>query len=1396
MDRVKRGYGEVASAAAAAGGATETSARRSLSASQAWDRLEARTDPVARVYRQLTRDISVADRALGQGVISLDAYGAAVERMKRGIESAGVVNLPAVDQSALNASLGVLPDSMRASARESASAFEAEFARLDDIARMRAEQAGRAFRDSFDRSIGIGAPSATSAGATFGALDELAQREAEIEAARRAQAAATAQASYADSFGIGRVAPSARASAGVFEDALAETERMEAAASALRAQLDPLSVAQARLNAEIAEYRGLAAAGVITTRELDGATAMAQGRFNETAQRIDRMGKAAGGQAFQWGNLSYQINDAATMALSGSGAFQILATQGGQVFQILQDAPGGVVGGLKEIGSAALGLLTPVNMIGVGMVAATAGIAAWSLSGGRAVESLDDSFKRHADTIREVNDLYGVTGAKLDELADRAPNVLDALAQINLSKLRAQIEEQTAAALRAMGSGSDQQPALDPMGFGTGFNDQPVFSVDGRFGRFRAEIETLRESFRQGTPDVLGFVAAISDRRNQSRFEDEKQDAEALLGVVKDLEATARRLPSALDATRGQDAVDERDFFNFQDRQRDLDFSRALDRQNADDLAQTAMAFDLRAITARTTAQRAALAADRAYAEAIGDVTQAHRADAAAADASRLVYAQAAREQADFTAGRNEAARQRTAGAELELASIGASAAASDNLRFTLDAVAEARRRAYDQTGSFEIGAAELERIRREADVWSGLQQIIRETKLAYDLANEARRAGMTRSERSVYDQLDRAGMLTAGEIATPEARAMADRIRATETYAAQTQLVRELTFETQQLQRTETERAVYARMNGAGLLDQYGEISGATNKAIADQIRLNETLGQVQQAYRGIGREAIEALASGDFGGLAQSFLDRTKNLMLDRAGEQLDNMLMSSVSSMFGGSTTTIGSLFAGKPDGSSAARALFVQMVGSIPGLPGAGGLPFGIGGVPSFAGLAANNNYISRYTGLTAGPMATSITPNSRVSSAFGAMDWLTYANQGATRSQPLDPKLVNAFSFLQDRGIQMEVFSGGQPGIGSGLPRVGSTRHDHGMAADVFFSQNGRRLDWANPQDQPIFQDIVSQARANGVTGFGAGPGYMQPGSMHVGYGSPGVWGAGGRGATAPSWLRNAYNSPAPTQSIDPGAVNAANQNVQQFGASVGQATPQVSTLGGNLGQLTQSIGQTQSSLTSGGGGLAGAASNLTTSSAQVGQASTGFAGGLQQGFGSILTGLGSIGSSLGGLFGGGGGGGLLGGLLIPGILHSGGTHADAFYGRAYPASAFRGAPRYHTGFGSNEFPAVLERSERVLTGAMDRRATRAMAGLSEVARRGAPAAANDRGGGGRQEMVVRVMVDPSGEFDARVEEVSKKTTARGIRQFSDGPDFTAKVERAQRRNKTRRVSGT
>lgn len=142
------------------------------------------------------------------------------------------------------------------------------------------------------------------------------------------------------------------------------------------------------------------------------------------------------------------------------------------------------------------------------------------------------------------------------------------------------------------------------------------------------------------------------------------------------------------------------------------------------------------------------------------------------------------------------------------------------------------------------------------------------------------------------------------------------------------------------------------------------------------------------------------------------------------------------------------------------------------------------------------------------------------------------EWLRYNNKGATRSKPISDDLQKRLGYIGDMGLTMEVFSGGQDGIETGSKRrVGSTRHDHGNAADVFFYKDGRRLDWANEADRPVFEEIVRRGRASGVTGFGAGPGYMQPGAMHIGMGAPGVWGAGGKGANAPVWLKAAFNNP-------------------------------------------------------------------------------------------------------------------------------------------------------------------------------------------------------------------------------------------------------------------------
>jgi hypothetical protein len=135
------------------------------------------------------------------------------------------------------------------------------------------------------------------------------------------------------------------------------------------------------------------------------------------------------------------------------------------------------------------------------------------------------------------------------------------------------------------------------------------------------------------------------------------------------------------------------------------------------------------------------------------------------------------------------------------------------------------------------------------------------------------------------------------------------------------------------------------------------------------------------------------------------------------------------------------------------------------------------------------------------------------------------DWLVYQNQKATRNDPLSGDLISAMSFLPELGVQMHVISGGQEAAGEGGARTGSTRHDHGHAADVDFYKDGRKLTWHNPDDMPLIREIITRARANGITGIGAGDDYMGPGRFHVGFGAEAVWGANGSSANTPDWLR-------------------------------------------------------------------------------------------------------------------------------------------------------------------------------------------------------------------------------------------------------------------------------
>lgn len=124
--------------------------------------------------------------------------------------------------------------------------------------------------------------------------------------------------------------------------------------------------------------------------------------------------------------------------------------------------------------------------------------------------------------------------------------------------------------------------------------------------------------------------------------------------------------------------------------------------------------------------------------------------------------------------------------------------------------------------------------------------------------------------------------------------------------------------------------------------------------------------------------------------------------------------------------------------------------------------------------------------------------------------------ISMSNQRAVRNKPISGTLTDQLNYAATMsGVKVEVFSGGQAGIGSGGPRVGSTRHDHGGAADVKLTvtdAQGRRryLDMRNPEDAAKMESFVKHAVHAGATGVGAG--YMGANTIHVGGGKSASWG--------------------------------------------------------------------------------------------------------------------------------------------------------------------------------------------------------------------------------------------------------------------------------------------
>lgn len=455
--------------------ATDTAAKKVTSSAGAFNALMQRIEPTIRAQRDFERGQRTVNSALEQGVASTEKAARATQLLEdrfRGIADRLSLQAQQIGK-AFNEDLVASFAGSGKSASASASVFAAEFDRLDTIAAQKAQQIGQTFRQNLDASFSGGSGKRASDSASiFMAVD----RDAEM----------------------------------------------------LRAQIDPLGTAQARLNAELARYSELAKVGQISTAELAQAQALAQSRFAQTSLQIQQTTRYSGRFNMQMSQMSFQLNDIASGIAMGQSPFTILAQQGGQVLQVLQMGEGGVTGSLKNFGNAikslgvsALALVTPMNAALVGVAALGAGFLAYSALSQEELPSIDEALKSHTDLISRIKGAYGEAAVAADVYGRESKAVLTAGLQADIRALEAQAKAATDAFYNSISA----QQSRTRSGMGPRV-------VGGEFRPFADQIEALRS----GAQDAGQFRDAIAKAISSEPVDSEvRKTGEKLLTLTDPL---------------------------------------------------------------------------------------------------------------------------------------------------------------------------------------------------------------------------------------------------------------------------------------------------------------------------------------------------------------------------------------------------------------------------------------------------------------------------------------------------------------------------------------------------------------------------------------------------------------------------------------------------------------------------------------------------------------------------------------------------------------------------------------------------------------------------------------------------------------------------------------------
>ena len=803
-------------------------------------------------------------------------------------------------------------------------------------------------RDELSRFVS----SAKAAETAAGNLSRTASRDMD-EAGRKTEAAGKKLRDFVSQYDK---ATNARMAGAGRDDRQADLDAYGKHLDDLRAKYNPLYAAERRHQNSLKEIAGAFGVGALSQAEMAHAIHNAEQEHLRSTAALVKNGQAMAGNtktaalnAQAMANLSFQLNDVATMAAMGTDAFRILATQGSQFYQILQQGEGGVKGSLGFIGGKIASFVTPLRL-------ATAGALGFAAAAVTAASSWRSAQHDINLTLIGTGSLAGTTAAQINEISMRAAatgkttvgSARDmALAFASTGKIATGLNEQLIGMSKGFGAlfgetaeegaarlarmFADPAKGVDElnkrlMSFdaATVQNIKNLTDQGRRFEAQRLLIAGIATATKQAEAETSGWsnawkrlTATASEYwamagqaidsatgGGGTGLEAQLREAERRLaeakrghavgrggGFVVDIAEVAKEKKAVEDLTRtlkdAGKAVSE-----VAANARSLDLSNLIDgiapeirsfQESVNALSKlsprgrngSGSGYDTEAYGKLSSEQQAAYdkiverSKERAEAEALALTRMASQRDIAKQEADfalQDIQARTAEQRADV-AYRQTLANLERAGDPA--AKVRAQAAASQVLAQENRRIGdEIRQRNFSAQQSADLAQLELSLVGKTTDEADRLRAAFQ--------ARQQVEAYASQSNRSVRK----------GEIEDLQRLVELERQRAEEKRKAE--LSRDLDFEQAQMGRSETEQAVYSRMQSAGLLAN-GQIP-AENEWIAARMRLNEQMQRtmdIQKEFSSTflhdmmaGKSATEALGDA-LNNLASKMLDNSLNLL-----------------------------------------------------------------------------------------------------------------------------------------------------------------------------------------------------------------------------------------------------------------------------------------------------------------------------------------------------------------------------------------------------------------------------------------------------------------------------------------------------------------------------------